>query len=65
MILVNGRNFEWREELTISAIMQAFNYTSPKIVVKVNDQVVRQTEWSSYVAQDGDDVRILHLIGGG
>lgn len=65
MILVNGRDFEWREGLTICAIMQALRYTSPKIVVKVNDEVVRQKEWSHYVVQDGDDVRILHLIGGG
>ncbi len=65
MIVVNGRDAEWREGLTIRSIMREHRYTSPRIVVKVNEQVVRQEEWESYVVQDGDDVLVLHLIAGG
>jgi sulfur carrier protein len=65
VITVNGRDFEWRDALTIQAILDAHKYTSPRIVVKVNGEVVRQTDWSVFVVQDGDDVRAIHLIAGG
>jgi len=65
MMQVNGRDFEWREGLTIQAILEAHRYTSPRIVVKVNGQVVRRKDWDNYVVQDGDDVRAIHLIAGG
>ncbi len=65
MITVNGRGFEWREGLTIRAILEERGYTAPRIVVKVNGQVVRQEHWSRYVVRDGDDVRAIHLIAGG
>ena len=65
MIQVNGRDFEWVENLTIEAILKAHRYTSPRIVVKVNGQLVRQADWPHYVVADGDDVRAIHLIGGG
>lgn len=65
MIAVNGRDFEWREGLTIQGILDERGYTSPRIVVKVNGEVVRQEHWGTYVVCDGDDVRAIHLIAGG
>ena len=65
MITVNGHDFEWREELTIQGILDERGYTSPRIVVKVNGDVVRREHWGTYVVSDGDDVRAIHLIAGG
>jgi sulfur carrier protein len=65
MILVNGRESEWHEGMTIRDIMQAWGYTAPRIIVKVNSELVRQEEWDSYQVDDGDDVRVLHMVAGG
>ena len=65
MIAVNGRDFEWRKGLTVQAILDSKRYTSPRIVVKVNGEVVRQKEWKTFVVSDGDDLRAIHLIAGG
>lgn len=65
MITVNGEKMAWRDGLTIQAILEEKKYTSPRIVVKVNDEVVRRPEWSTFLVQDGDSVRAIHLIGGG
>ena len=65
MIQVNGRDFEWRAGLTIQAILEAHKYTAPRIVVKVNGELVRRKDWDIYCIQDGDDVRAIHLIAGG
>jgi len=65
VIAVNGRDFEWRKGLTVQAILDQLKYTSPRIVVKVNGEVVRQKDWKTFVVDDGDDLRAIHLIGGG
>lgn len=65
MISVNGRDFEWREGLTIQAILDERGYTAPRIVVKVNGEVVRREQWGTYVVRDGEEVRAIHLIAGG
>ena len=65
MISVNGRDFEWREGLTIQAILDLKKNTSPRIVVRVNGELVRQRDWKTFVVADGDDVRAIHLIAGG
>ena len=65
MIWVNGREAGWREGLTIRGIMDEHRFTSPRIVVRVNGQVVRKEQWDTYLVQEGDEVRVLHLIGGG
>ena len=62
MIAVNGRDFEWRKGLTVQAILDQLKYTSPRIVVKVNGEVVRQKDWKTFVVDDGDDLRAIHLI---
>jgi sulfur carrier protein len=65
VIRVNGREAEWRSEMTIRDIMQAHGYTAPRIIVKVNGELVRQEHWSSFQVNDGDDVRVLHMVAGG
>jgi sulfur carrier protein len=65
MITVNGREFAWRENLTIRAILKAHKYTSPRIIVKVDGELVRQEQWDTFIVRDGADVRAIHLIGGG
>jgi sulfur carrier protein len=65
VISVNGRDFEWREGLTIQAILDERGYTAPRIVVKVNGEVVRREQWGTYVVRDGEEVRAIHLIAGG
>jgi sulfur carrier protein len=65
VIQVNGRPAEWHAGLTIRDIMEAQGYTAPRIIVKVNGELVRQEQWDSYLVQDGDDVRVLHMIAGG
>jgi sulfur carrier protein ThiS len=34
-------------------------------VVKVNDKVIRKPDWDTFVINDGDIVKAIHLIAGG
>ncbi|MBN1317341.1 MAG: sulfur carrier protein ThiS [Anaerolineales bacterium] len=65
MIKVNNREVEWWENMTIRDMLKEQKYTSPRIVVKVNDQVIRKQDWDTYTINDGDTVKAIHLIAGG
>ncbi len=65
MIKVNNRDYPWRDGITVSIIMQELNYTFPKIYVKINNELIDKEEYSKRAINDGDDVKIIHLLAGG
>ena len=53
------------ELLTITDLLKLKNYTFRMLVIKINNQLVKKSEYEQAKVKDGDDVMILHLISGG
>lgn len=65
MIKVNDRDFEWEEGLTVVKLLEKKRYTFPKIIVRINGQLVKKEDWPSTIINDGDDVKAIHVFAGG
>jgi len=65
MIKVNGSDYPWVEELTVSALLAEKGYTFSRIIVRVNGQLIHEEEYETAMVRDGDDVQVLHIFGGG
>lgn len=65
IIKVNGRDFPWEENLTVTGILEKKKYTFPKIIVKVNGEVIPPDEYNKKTIMEGDDVKVIHLLAGG
>jgi len=66
VIRVNDHlDVEWTEEMAVHEVLQACGFTYPIVVVSVNGQVVPQAAYRTFPVQDGDRVRVLHLVAGG
>ncbi len=65
MIKVNSRDFEWEEGLTVEKLLAKKRYTYPKIIVRINEKLILKAEYASTSIQDGDDVKVIHLLAGG
>jgi len=65
MIKVNNNDFPFEEELSISDILKAKKYMDHMIIVKVNDLFIRKEDYPTKRIKDGDDVKVIHLFGGG
>lgn len=66
MIRVNNRDeIEWKEGLTVSDLLDRFNYTFPHSVVTINGEVVDRKDYPERTIPDKADVRVIHLIAGG
>ena len=66
MIRVNDRDeIEWQKGMTVALLLEACRFTSPKIAVFVDGELVRREAYHEYLIPDGAEVNVLHLIGGG
>ena len=65
MIKVNSRDFEWQEGLTVQKLLDLKQYTFVKIFVKINGKMIEKEEYNSTLIEDGDDVKVIHLLAGG
>ncbi len=65
MIRVNNKDFDFREGLTISDILKEKKYMDHMIVVRINNNYVRKEDYQYKKVSDGDDVKVIHLFGGG
>jgi len=67
MILVNGKNMEWKEDLTFSEVYSFLGYTikSPKVLVKVNGEIIKRSQRDNFNIPDGADIEIVNILCGG
>ena len=66
MIWVNDRDeIEWQEGMTVARLLEVCRFTSPKIAVFVNGTLIRREGYPVCQIDDGSQVKVLHLIGGG
>ncbi len=54
-----------QETLTVRQLLQERNYTFKMLVIKINGQLVKKTDYDTAEVKDGDEVSVLHLISGG
>ncbi len=65
MIQVNNNPLDYQEGMTIDDVLKAKKYMDHMIVVKINGLHVRPEDYKSKAVKDGDDVKVIHLFGGG
>ena len=63
---LNHRSYAaWREGLTVQDVITENSFTWPKLVVKVNGQVIWPEEYGKTLLKEDDDLEVIHLLGGG
>jgi thiamine biosynthesis protein ThiS len=65
-IILNNKEEEFdADQLTITELLKAKNFTFKMLVIKVNGHLVKKSEQNTTLVKDGDEVMVLHLISGG
>ena len=65
MIIINGEQKEFKENMTLLEGLQELSLESKVMAAAVNMNIVKQDEWNSYVLKDGDKLELLDFVGGG
>ena len=64
MITVNGKTEDFKE-ITLQELLAELNLSENLCAIEVNNTLVPHKERDTYVLQDGDNVEIVSLVGGG
>lgn len=65
MIRVNNNDFSYEENMTVDDILKKKRYMDHMIIVRINGNHVRPEDYKIKTVNDGDDVKVIHLFGGG
>ncbi len=66
MIRVNDKwNLDWKPGMTVKDSLTALEFTHHHIVVSVNGILIPLEDYATHPVADGDQVRVVHVIGGG
>lgn len=51
--------------LTVNNLLKETAFSAPVIMVRVNDRLIKKTNYDDFIVKPGDDVAIIPLVGGG
>ena len=64
-LLVNGKPMQLADGLTAAGLLDQLQVRPERVVVEVNLTILKREQLPSTVLQVGDQVEIVHFVGGG
>jgi sulfur carrier protein len=64
-IRLNGTPHELVEPVSIAALLDANGYAGRAVAVEINREIVPKSRHAQHLVHDGDQIEIVHAIGGG
>ncbi len=64
-VVVNGEPKEVSDGVTVAQVLEQLGIKPERVVVEVNLTVLKRAQHPETVLQDGDQVEIVHFVGGG
>lgn len=64
-IIVNGETKQVEREINLEELLEKLELPTERIAIELNKTVVRKKDWATVKAADGDQIEIIHFVGGG
>jgi thiamine biosynthesis protein ThiS len=64
-IVVNGDARRVSDGKNIEDLVQELGLKPGQVAVEVNREIIRRSEWRQHLLRGGDEVEIVHFVGGG
>ena len=65
MITAKGKQLDWREGMSVQDVLDALGYTFPLVMVKVNGELVKKSQWKTFALPDEAHVDVRPVVAGG
>lgn len=67
MLKVNGKNVEWKSDITFSEVYKAIGYTisNPRVIVRVNGETIARAERKDFKIPDSAAIDVVNTLCGG
>ncbi|MDO9625282.1 MAG: sulfur carrier protein ThiS [Pseudomonas sp.] len=64
-IQLNGESFELTDGATVADLIVRLDLTERRVAVELNLDIVPRSQHAATALRDGDQVEVVHAIGGG
>lgn len=64
-IIVNGKNINVTDQVTVLLLIEENGYNPKRVVVELNGETVPRREWKERFLCEKDIVEVIRLISGG
>ncbi len=64
-LTVNGEQRKLPDGMTVSGLLEELKIIPERVVVEVNLKILKRAERAGTILQAGDQVEIVHFVGGG
>lgn len=62
---VNGETKKLLEKIPLAELLQREGYSSDKIAVELNGEIIPRSRYASVILTDADKLEIVSFVGGG
>lgn len=62
---INGNIKELDGSSDLEALVLSVVEKDNNIIAEVNDRIVKRSAWKDHTVREGDQIRLIHLVGGG
>jgi thiamine biosynthesis protein ThiS len=64
-VRLNGETRECREGMTLAGLVAELGFGAKRIAVEVNRDIIPREEYADCRLRAGDEIEIVHFVGGG
>ncbi|OFV85046.1 MAG: thiamine biosynthesis protein ThiS [Acidobacteria bacterium RIFCSPHIGHO2_02_FULL_67_57] len=64
-VTLNGEPRELPDNLTLQELLQRLQLDADRVAVEHNREIIKRDRWATVKVQAGDQLEIVHLVGGG
>ena len=65
VIQINGKDSEVAPDISVTQLLEHLEIRPGRVVVELNAEVVSREAYGGTQLKDGDEVEIVHFVGGG
>jgi len=64
-VVVNGERRRIRDGLTVAELLAELGLAADRVAVELNREILKREQWTSQPLKAGDQLEIVHFVGGG
>ncbi|MEB7067637.1 sulfur carrier protein ThiS [Mammaliicoccus sciuri] len=63
--IINGDEFNFEDELTLSDLLDSLELDKDRIIVEWNDTLIKSEQFNDITVRESDRLELLEFVGGG
>lgn len=64
-VKVNGKDYNFKENTSISDLLQSIGVKKDVVVVEVNLEIIENEMYDNYILKEDDIIEVIRFVGGG